>query len=240
MGFMTKQLVNKLSDTIAPRLISRFCSAVRNFYTTAVTYMIKNFPLDHQILKHAKFVNYEAALQWDVTSAEFFINRYQNFFGNFNLGYLHDEFLAYKTLADLPPAVVKLAMVTQTKGQHFLWMDVIWDHLSKLKDLSGNFKYPLFSKVPKLVWTIPSQQCRFWACVQYDKQEQSKDQGRSCNGKDPVVHGDLQSQPILWRAVLWIQTQQGNVTEGQEINLGVQQSPYDSSASWLSHPTLVN
>ena len=45
MGFMTKQLLNKLSETIAPRLISRFCSAVRDFSTTAVTSMIKKASL---------------------------------------------------------------------------------------------------------------------------------------------------------------------------------------------------
>ena len=129
MGLITKQLFNKLSDTVALRLISRFCNAVRDFYTTAVTYMIKNFPLDYQILKHAKFVNYEARLQGDVFSAKFFINRDQTFFETFNLDDLHDEFVAYKTLAGLPPVVVKLAMVTETKGQNFLRMNVIWDHL---------------------------------------------------------------------------------------------------------------
>jgi len=41
----------------------------------------------------------------------------------------------------------QLAMVTETKGQNFLRMGVIWDYLSKLKDLSGNFKFPLLSKV---------------------------------------------------------------------------------------------
>jgi len=34
-------------------------------------------------------------------------------------------------------------------------MDVIWDYLSKFKNLSGNFKFPRLSKVAKLVFTIP-------------------------------------------------------------------------------------
>jgi len=109
-----------MSDTVAPRLICRFCSHVRDFYTTAVIYMIKNFPQHHQVLKHANILNYEARLQGDVSSAEFFINRYQTFFENFNLDILHDEFVAYKTLADLPLAIVELAMVIETKGQNFL------------------------------------------------------------------------------------------------------------------------
>ena len=144
MGFMTKQLLNKLSDTVAPKLISRFSKAISDFYLTAVSYMLKNFPLDQQVLKHAKFVNYEARLQGDVFSSEFSINRYQAFIENLNLDDLHDESVAYKTLADLPPAIVKLvAMVTETKDQNFLRMGVIWNHLSQLKDLSGNFKFPL-------------------------------------------------------------------------------------------------
>eukprot|EP00731_Ephydatia_muelleri_P033171 Em0025g127a len=34
-------------------------------------------------------------------------------------------------------------------------MDAVWDHLSKEKDASGNFKFPIISKVAKLVLTIP-------------------------------------------------------------------------------------
>jgi len=94
MGFMIKQLLKKLSDTVAPKLISRFCNDECDLYTTAVTCIIKNFPLGHQVLKHAKFVTYEARFQGDVSPAEFFINNYQTFLEIFNLDYLHEEFIA--------------------------------------------------------------------------------------------------------------------------------------------------
>ena len=50
---------------------------------------------------------------------------------------------------------MKLATVTETIGQDFLRMDIIWDHLSKVKDASGKFKFPIISRVAKLVLTIP-------------------------------------------------------------------------------------
>ena len=156
IGFKTKQLLNRLlDDTVDPNHVTKFCSAVRSFYTSCITYMMKNFPLNHQVLKHASFVNYEERLSVDISSAEFFINRYPNFFRNLNLDNLHDEFIDYKTSSDLPVDVVKLATVTETKGQNFIRMDIVWDHLSKVKDVSGNLKFPILSKVAKLVLTIP-------------------------------------------------------------------------------------
>jgi len=117
------------------------------------------------------------------------------------LDYLHNEFVAYKTLADLPPAVVKLAKVTETKGQNFLRMDVIWDHLSKLKDLSENFKFPLLSKVAKLVLTIPHSHTD--AERVFNKINKNKVKTRA----ELALEGSLSSivtcsQPILRRALL--------------------------------------
>ena len=69
------------------------------------------------------------------------------FFESLKLDYLHDEFFSYKTSPDLTPEIVKLATVTETIGQDFLRMDIIWDHLSKVNDASGNFKFPIISRV---------------------------------------------------------------------------------------------
>ena len=48
------------------------------------------------------------------------------FFESLNLDDLHDEFVLYKTSPDLTPEIVKLATVTETIGQDFLRMDIIW------------------------------------------------------------------------------------------------------------------
>ena len=50
---------------------------------------------------------------------------------------------------------LKSATITETKGQDFLRMNSVWDHLSKEKDASGNFKFPIISRVAKLVLTNP-------------------------------------------------------------------------------------
>lgn len=117
--------------------------------------MIKNLPLKHEVLRHASFCNFELRMEAEISSIEFFIERYPVFFESLNLDDLHDEFVLYKTSPDLTPEIVKLATVTETMGQDFLRMDIIWDHLSKVKDASGNFKLPIISRVAKLVLTIP-------------------------------------------------------------------------------------
>ena len=94
-------------------------------------------------------------MEADISSVEFFIKRYPVFFASLNLDELHDEFVAYKISPALTPGILKSATVTETKGQDFLRRDVVWDHLSKVKDASGNFKFPIISKVAKLVLTIP-------------------------------------------------------------------------------------
>ena len=52
------------------------------------------------------------------------------FFASLNLDELH-EFVVYKTSPAL--TILKSATITETKGQDFLRMDVVWDHLSKRK-----------------------------------------------------------------------------------------------------------
>ena len=157
IGFATKQLLTRLAvDTIGQREIGNFYSGVRNFYTTAISYMLKNFPLDHQVLIHASFCNFDSRMTADISSVEFFINRYPAFFTNLNLDDLHDEVVAYKTAPCLPAAVLKSATVTENNSkEEYLRMDVVWDHLSKAKDVSGNLKFPIISKVAILVLTIP-------------------------------------------------------------------------------------
>ncbi|KAL5463893.1 hypothetical protein EMCRGX_G032841 [Ephydatia muelleri] len=109
----------------------------------------------HEVLHHASFCNFELRMEAEISSIEFFIERYPVFFESLNLDDLHDEFVLYKTSPDLTPEIMKLATVTETIGQDFLRMDIIWDHLSKVKDASRNFKFPIISRVAKLVLTIP-------------------------------------------------------------------------------------
>ena len=65
--------------------------------------MIKNFPLKHKVLHHASFCNFELRMEAEISSIEFFIERYPVFFESLNLDDLHDEFVLYKTSPDLTP-----------------------------------------------------------------------------------------------------------------------------------------
>ena len=152
IGFTTKLVLNRLAaDTVEQRQIKKFYAGV----TWQLYHTCKDFPIRHEVLYHASFCNFELRMEADISSIEFFIKRYPVFFASLNLDELHDEFVAYKTSPALTPGILKSATITETKGQDFLIMDVVWDHLSKEKDASGNFKFHIISRVAKLVLTIP-------------------------------------------------------------------------------------
>ena len=108
IGFTTKQVLNRLAtDTVEQRQIKKFYAGVRDFYMTAISYMLKNFPLGHEVLYHASFCNFELRMEAHISSIEFFIKRYPVFFASLNLDELHDEFVAYKTSPALTPGILK-------------------------------------------------------------------------------------------------------------------------------------
>ena len=91
IGFTTKQVLNRLAaDTVEQRQIKKLYAGIRDFY------LLKDFPLGHEVLYHASFYNFELRMEADISSIEFFIKRYPVFLASLNVDELH-EFVAYKT-----------------------------------------------------------------------------------------------------------------------------------------------
>ena len=78
IGFTTKQLLRKLEKEgdITPAQIRKFYQAVREFYTTAVEYALKNLPLKDKVLENAHFLNFQARETALISQVEFFVTRY--------------------------------------------------------------------------------------------------------------------------------------------------------------------
>ena len=77
IGFMTQQQAASFLEEgdIDPTQLSRFYSAIREFFEQAVDYSLKSLPLDDQLLQAATFVSFEQRATSDALHAEYFINR---------------------------------------------------------------------------------------------------------------------------------------------------------------------
>lgn len=91
----------KREGDIAPSEERKFIDGVRQYYEAATKYVLDKFPLNDDILKHAKFVEFETRDHANFTDAEYFANRYSALlkFTPEEMNALFDEFV------DLIPAL---------------------------------------------------------------------------------------------------------------------------------------
>lgn len=70
---------------------------------------------------------------------------------------LLEEFLDYQLLedSDIPISVWNEATVVEDNNNKYYRMDVLWQHLSVMKDPDGSFCFERLSAVAKLVLVIP-------------------------------------------------------------------------------------
>ena len=120
----------------------------------AVEYIISRFPLTDDVLKHAKFVDFEKRESSEFSDVEYFIGLYSKIL-DMNFDDIFDEFVAFQLLAssDIPQSVWESAKEKiENDYQEFVRMDKIWAFLSTMKTGDGcNLRFPQLSKVAKLV-----------------------------------------------------------------------------------------
>ena len=82
VGFVTRQklkaLVNEGYMYITPQASRKFLQGVQSFYETAVGYMKAKFPLNDDVLLHAKVVNFEKRETSQISDIEYFTEHYSN------------------------------------------------------------------------------------------------------------------------------------------------------------------
>ena len=162
IGFITKQILNKLLEDgdIGDSEVKWFHKGVRNFYTTRTQYIIKMYPLNDEILKHARFVNFERRDQISFDSVQFFVHRFPHLHSLTSPGeveMLQEEFLSYQLQsdADIPDEVWEEAKVNENEDVYYR-ADVLWSHLCKIQIIgSSQLKFLRLAQVAKVVLVIP-------------------------------------------------------------------------------------
>uniref|UniRef100_H2ZY73 DUF4371 domain-containing protein n=1 Tax=Latimeria chalumnae TaxID=7897 RepID=H2ZY73_LATCH len=142
VGLVTKRRLQKLysEGNIEPTQRSMFFKAVQQFYVTAIKESIAKLPLDDNVLKHSRFLDFFSR----GTNVEFFVNTYSDLLlaSPQDVEKLQEEFVDYQLLK-------------QTDIPESIWMDVIWGHLSSLKMTDVSLKFGRISKVAKTVLVLP-------------------------------------------------------------------------------------
>ena len=163
IGFVTRQKLKTLVNEgdITPHASNKFLQGVRSFYEAAVEYIKAKFPLNDDVLLHARVVNFEKREASQFSDIEYFIERYSSVLGfsSSEQNAVFDEFVEYVLLEerDIPQSVWESAKESlEDEKQTFVRMDVIWAFLSSMKTPDGcNLRFPNLSKVARLILLLP-------------------------------------------------------------------------------------
>ena len=102
IGLVTSSEIHKRLENgdITDQNVRNFYLSVRQFYVTAVSYIIKWFPLNEDVVKDSQFVDFEVKDQCDFVMVCTFIKKYPKLlkFTNTELDELNEEFLDYQAL----------------------------------------------------------------------------------------------------------------------------------------------
>ena len=165
-GIVTSSEIHKSleSGEITDQDVRKFYLSVRQFYTTAVSYIMKWFPLNDNVVKDSQFVDFEVKEQCHFAMVCTFVKRYPKLltFTNTELDKLNEEFLDYQALSkDAIPQTVwdnavcyEVAEGDQKKTYHR--MDTIWSYLVQVKIPGMDiYRFSKLGRVAKVVLTIP-------------------------------------------------------------------------------------
>ena len=115
IGFTTKQSLQKLLN-IDERSFNKFYAGARTFFITATDYVIKTYPLKDELLKCAKFVDFDKRDEVTFFDVEYFIYRFphlEHLRESKEIEALQQQFVLYQLLqdTDIPAAVWQEAIV---------------------------------------------------------------------------------------------------------------------------------
>ena len=116
--------------------------SVRSYFTTACDYVIKTFPLNDELLKHAGVANIKNRLETSFSSISYFVHRFH--YLEDKLDQLELEFVEYQvsTVDDLDSLAEKRA-------------DESWYEIGQIKDIATiQLKYQFLSKCMLMILSI--------------------------------------------------------------------------------------
>ena len=165
IGTSTREYINSNTVTdkevLSAADVDSFYLTVRRYYQAACSYVIKTFPLDDQLLKHAEILDIDLRQQKNFESVQYFVTRFPCLLGeNVDKDKLEMEFAKYQ--------VVDLSVVPVEAR-----VDKKWSIISEITDpATGAPAYPLLTQVMKGILVLPhsNAQCeRAFSIVRKNK-----------------------------------------------------------------------
>ena len=164
LGGMTKFTLQRLLNQgdISQTVYTRFLTAACEYFKAAFQYVLSKFPLNDELLKHARWINFQKRSQAKWESVEYFLSRFQSALNTVNIDELYDEFCDYKSLTDedigltaWKEAKVVDGSVNDQEIFHYR-VDILWWHLSQMVIPESSAKrFCNLQNVAELVVVLP-------------------------------------------------------------------------------------
>ena len=163
-GGMTKFSLQRLLNQgeISERDYTRFLTAAREYFKAAFQYVLKKFPLNDELLKHARWINVQKRSQAKWESVEYFLSRFHSALNTVKIDEMYDEFCDYKSLSDedfgqiaWKEAKVVDGLVNDQEVFHYR-VDILWWYISHMVIPESSARgFCHLQKVAELVMVLP-------------------------------------------------------------------------------------
>ena len=143
VGLVTRSKLNKKLNEgdVTDRDVKKFYTSVFAFYTTAVSYVLKWFPLHEDVTRDSQFVDFTNKEKCDFSMVCTFVDKYSKLlkFSARELDQVSEEFFDYQAMSkeEIPKEVWDDAVCYEvgegTNKITYFRMDRIWSHISQMK-----------------------------------------------------------------------------------------------------------
>ena len=123
--------------------VNSVCDNIRSFYKAVVGYMLKNLPLEDDVLEHAAVVDLQVLPSKTFSSIRFFLDRFPVMKPSCSIDVLEEQFSSLQ-LEELDTALLDIDRA-----------DKQWGKIREIKDAMGHPKYPDLSALALKVLLIP-------------------------------------------------------------------------------------
>ena len=121
---------------------------------------MEHLPLSDEVLKCARFVNFDRKNSAEFSQVEFFINKYPDLLPYTSVeeqNKVEEEFLDYQLMdkEEIPESVWKSALVVIKDECNFYRMDTVWAYMSSAKNPDGMYRFKKLTRIARLVLILP-------------------------------------------------------------------------------------
>ena len=123
-------------------------------------YALENLPMKDEMLRNAAFVSFRSRESANFSQVEYFVERFNTLlpYGSpEDLDHLMKEFAQYQLLeeSDIPQDVWEKATIVEKEDNTYCRMDIVWHHISTMRDPDNTLRFARLSQIVKLILVIP-------------------------------------------------------------------------------------